>query len=200
MITATTNTAGTFTTPPSPGGCAIASGSEMPNVESRNSLKYWPQPIAMPATEMPYSMIRSQPMIQASSSPSVAYAYVYALPETGIDEASSAYASAENMQVTPASTNERTIDGPVLPIASPTITKMPVPMTAPIPSAVRSSSPTARFSALPRSSVSPTSCLGLLRANGPGREIVAMSGFSPAPASLSRLYAARRCASRSSDQ
>ena len=30
-------------------------------------------------------------MIHATSSPSVAYAYVYALPGTGIDDASSAY-------------------------------------------------------------------------------------------------------------
>jgi hypothetical protein len=36
--------------------------------------------------------------------------------------------------------------GPESPIASPMITKIPVPITAPIPSAVRSSVPTARFS------------------------------------------------------
>ena len=45
------------------------------------------------------------------------------------------------MQVRPASANERTIAGPESPIASPMITKMPVPMIAPIPSAVRSSTP-----------------------------------------------------------
>ena len=48
--------------------------------------------------------------------------------------------------MTPASTNETTIDGPDSPIASPMITKMPVPMIAPMPSAVRSSTPTARLS------------------------------------------------------
>src|SRR5688572_8362533 len=37
-----------------------------------------------------YSRMRSQPMIQAKISPSVAYAYVYALPATGIMLANSA--------------------------------------------------------------------------------------------------------------
>ena len=41
---------------------------------------------------------------------------------------------------------DRTIDGPEVVIASPMITKMPVPMIAPRPSAVRSSAPTARLS------------------------------------------------------
>jgi hypothetical protein len=63
---------------------------------------------------------------------------VYALPETGIAEASSAKASAEKTHVTPARTKARTIDGPEVVIASPMITKMPVPMIAPRPSAVRS--------------------------------------------------------------
>src|SRR5665213_3508789 len=35
------------------------------------------------ATENPYSRIRSQPITQATNSPSAAYAYVYALPATG---------------------------------------------------------------------------------------------------------------------
>src|SRR4051812_20916614 len=109
----TMNTAGTLTVPPSPGGLAIASGRVKPNAESSSSLKYWPQPTAIAATETPYSRIRSQPMIQATSSPSVAYAYVYALPETGIADASSAYDSAENAHVIPASTNDSRIDGPV---------------------------------------------------------------------------------------
>ncbi len=39
---------------------------------------------------MAYSMIRSQPMIHAISSPSVPYEYVYAEPETGTIDANSA--------------------------------------------------------------------------------------------------------------
>src|SRR3954452_10641831 len=108
-------TAGTFTVPPSPGGLAIASGSVKPNAESSSSLKYCPQPTAIAATETPYSRIRSQPMIHATSSPIVAYEYVYALPETGIVDASSAYDSAEKMHVTPARMNDRTIAGPESP-------------------------------------------------------------------------------------
>jgi hypothetical protein len=68
----TMKTAGRLTVPPSPGGLAIASGSVNPNAESSSSLKYWPQPTAIAATETPYSRIRSQPMIHATSSPSVA--------------------------------------------------------------------------------------------------------------------------------
>ena len=66
------NTAGRLNEPPSPGGLAIASGSEKPNSASSRLLKYWPQPTAIAATETAYSRIRSQPMIQASSSPIVA--------------------------------------------------------------------------------------------------------------------------------
>ena len=71
---------------------------------------------------------------------------MYALPDTGIDDASSAYESAENAHVTPASTNESRIDGPESAIASPMMTKMPVPMMAPSPSADRSRRPTTRRS------------------------------------------------------
>src|SRR5215218_715781 len=49
------------------------------------------------------------------------------------------------MQVIPARANDRMIDGPVRPTASPMITKMPVPMTAPSPREVRSRRPTARL-------------------------------------------------------
>ena len=42
---------------------------------------------------------------------------MYALPETGIVEASSEYDSAENRQVTPASAKLRMIEGPPRPIA-----------------------------------------------------------------------------------
>ena len=66
------NTAGTLNEPPSPGGLAIASGSLSPKTESSRLLKYCPQPTAIAATETAYSRIRSQPMIQASSSPIVA--------------------------------------------------------------------------------------------------------------------------------
>ena len=62
--------------PPLPGGPAIDSGSEKPKTVSRKTLRYWPQPTATAATETPYSRIRSQPMIHATSSPIVAYAYV----------------------------------------------------------------------------------------------------------------------------
>src|SRR5947208_8401625 len=88
-------------------------------------------------------------------------------------EASSPYESAENRHVTPASANEITIDGPESEIASPMITKMPVPMIAPMPSAVRSSTPTARFR--PCSSLVSRARYSVgLRANGPGRATVAI--------------------------
>src|SRR3954462_8025883 len=66
-----------------------------------------------------------------------------------------------------------TIDGPDRAIASPMITKMPVPMIAPMPSAVRSSTPTARFS--PSSPlVSRARCSVGLRAKSPGRAVAAI--------------------------
>jgi len=71
-MASTMNTAGRLTTPPSPGGPAIDSGSVTPNRLSSSSLKYWPQPTATAATETEYSRIRSQPMIHAISSPIVA--------------------------------------------------------------------------------------------------------------------------------
>ena len=71
------------------------------------------------------------------------------------------------MQVIPARANERTIAGPARPIASPMMTKIPVPMIAPIPSAVRSSAPTERWSPV-WSSASGTSWSVGLRANVPG--------------------------------
>ena len=65
-------TAGTLKTPPSSGAAVIAVGSVKPKVLSRNALRFAPQPIATAATETPYSRMRSQPMIQATISPSVA--------------------------------------------------------------------------------------------------------------------------------
>src|SRR3954463_8260169 len=169
VIASTMKTAGRLNDPPSPGGAASESGSVKPNSESARLLKYWPQPTATAATDTAYSRIRSQPMIHAAISPSVAYEYVYALPETGIEDASSANASAENAQVMPARTNERMIAGPESPIASPMTTKMPVPMIAPRPSAVRSSRPTTRASDAPFSSVSRTSVSVSLVAKRPLR-------------------------------
>src|SRR4051812_1735370 len=67
------------------------------------------------------------------------------------------------------------IDGPASPIASPLITKMPVPMMAPMPSAVRSRTPTARL----RPSSPPASWTRVsvdLRAKGPGRVAVLAMG------------------------
>ena len=64
--------AGMFTSPPSPGGSVIDSLSVTPKSESSSSTKYAPQPTATAATDTPYSRIRSQPMIQASTSPIVA--------------------------------------------------------------------------------------------------------------------------------
>src|SRR3954453_16227369 len=84
-------------------------------------------------------------------------------------EASSAKASAENAHVTPARMKETMIAGPASPIASPMITKMPVPMMAPSPSAVRSSAPTARSSWCSASSVSPTSASTGFVTNSPWR-------------------------------
>src|SRR3954447_1349750 len=90
VIASTMNTAGRLNTPPSEGDMLIASGSFTPNAASRKALTLPPQPTATAATDTPYSRIRSQPMIQATSPPLAAYEYVCALPDTGIDEASSA--------------------------------------------------------------------------------------------------------------
>src|SRR3954452_9664963 len=90
LIATTMNTAGRLKTPASDGDLEFASGSWTWNAASRKALTLPPQPTATAATDTPYSRIRSQPMIHATSSPIVAYEYVYALPDTGIDEASSA--------------------------------------------------------------------------------------------------------------
>src|SRR4051812_34013339 len=94
-------------------------------------------------------------------------------------EASSPYERAENRHVTPARANDRTIDGPASPIASPMMTKMPVPMIAPMPRAVRSRTPTARWR--PSSPlVSRARYSTGLRANGPGGDAVAIDISSSA--------------------
>ena len=55
-----------------------------------SSRKYPDQPMATPMFPTAYSMMRSQPMIQATNSPIEAYAYVYAEPATGTMAANSA--------------------------------------------------------------------------------------------------------------
>src|SRR5262249_5312589 len=72
-----------------PGAALIAAGRWIPKSASR--LTTLPdQPTATVAAPSAYSRIRSQPMTQAISSPSVAYAYVYAEPATGTVAANSA--------------------------------------------------------------------------------------------------------------
>src|SRR6267154_3128264 len=62
-----------------PASCA---GNVMPKLLSSETK--WPdQPTPTVAAPAAYSSTRSQPMIQAASSPMVAYEYVYALPATG---------------------------------------------------------------------------------------------------------------------
>ena len=94
--------------------------------------------------------------------------YVYALPDTGIDDASSAYDSAEKVHATAARTNDRMTAGPAMPAPSPMTTKMPVPMMAPTPIAVSWVAPTARLSSCPVSDVSVTSDETSRTANMPG--------------------------------
>ena len=71
MARTTITIAGTLSTPPSPGGAAIASGRTAPKT-ARASLTYWPAPTATAATETAYSSTRHQPQIQAMPSPMVA--------------------------------------------------------------------------------------------------------------------------------
>src|SRR3954447_2058100 len=71
-----------------------------------------------------------------------------------MDDASSAYDSAENVQATAASTKERMTAGPAMPAPLPITTKMPVPMMAPTPIAVSWVAPTAFLSPCPSSEVS----------------------------------------------
>ena len=82
--------AGKLMTPPSKGFVASALGRCSPNVALRKSEKYPDQPMATVAAPSAYSRMSPQPTIQAINSPSVAYTYVYALPETGTLDANSA--------------------------------------------------------------------------------------------------------------
>src|SRR3954454_4972309 len=63
-----------------------------------------------------------------------------------MEEASSAYDRAENVQATAASTKDRMTAGPAVTAPSPITTKMPVPMIAPTPIAVSPTGPTERLS------------------------------------------------------
>jgi len=96
-------------------------------------------------------------MIHANSSPRVAYAYVYALPEIGIIAANSEYVMAAKALVTPARMIEMTMadPAPTWPesplIAVPIAAKMPAPMMAPMPRAVSWTGPSVRRSPPPAS-------------------------------------------------
>src|SRR5690606_33082371 len=79
--------AGRLTAPSS----ALASEAGNSNgVPSSTEMRYADQPEDTAAAPTMNSRIRSHPMIQATSSPSVAYEKVYALPATGTVEANSA--------------------------------------------------------------------------------------------------------------
>src|SRR5262245_21066884 len=71
-----------------------------------------------------------------------------------MDEASSAYDSAENVHATAARANDKTTAGPAMPTPWPMMTKMPVPIMAPTPMAISCVPLTARFSSCPVSWVS----------------------------------------------
>ena len=72
-----------------PGGPVSETGIGRPTSLARLTT-YPDQPTATVDVLKAYSRIKSQPMIQAASSPTVAYAYVYALPATGTIAANSA--------------------------------------------------------------------------------------------------------------
>ncbi len=91
MIASTISTAGRLITAPGmvPGAAHIQTGSCQPK-PARIRWKYPLHPIATVMEPTAYSRMRSQPIVQATISPSVAYAYAYALPEIGIIAANSA--------------------------------------------------------------------------------------------------------------
>jgi hypothetical protein len=62
----------------------------LPGKNSSSLLRYSLHAMPTVAAPIAYSSTRSQPMIHATSSPSVAYEYVYALPAIGIIDANSA--------------------------------------------------------------------------------------------------------------
>ena len=106
-----------------------------------------------------------------------------------MDEASSAYDSAENVQATAASTKDRMTAGPAMPAPSPITTKMPVPMMAPTPIAVSWVAPTAFFRPWPSSVVSVISERTSRIAKIPGfcPDAVAMLSPPSTPAAAARV-------------
>src|SRR2546428_11304369 len=71
------------------GEAASCAGNDIPKLLSREAK--WPdQPTPTVAAPAAYSRTKSQPMIQATISPMVAYEDVYALPATGTADAISA--------------------------------------------------------------------------------------------------------------
>src|SRR5690242_6614705 len=67
-----------------------AGGFACHGAEVTTTFKYWDQPDATVAAPSASSRIKSQPMIQATSSPRLAYENVYAEPATGTTDANSA--------------------------------------------------------------------------------------------------------------
>src|SRR6185369_7978593 len=74
--------------PLSSGALVSAAGRWIPPA-ARMLTTYCDQPTATADADIRYSSDRFQPMIHATDSPSVQYAYVYALPDTGIIAANS---------------------------------------------------------------------------------------------------------------
>ena len=72
-----------------PGAAANAAGKSIPTKSWRKLLRCPDQPTATVAAPSAYSRIKSQPMIHATNSPSVAYPYVYADPAMGTVDANS---------------------------------------------------------------------------------------------------------------
>src|SRR5213082_431400 len=93
------------------GGAVRLAGIRTPNRPSSDTK--WPdQPTPTVAAPAAYSSTRSQPMIQAASSPMVAYEYVYALPATGTALAISAWHRPANPQAMPTRIIESGTAGP----------------------------------------------------------------------------------------
>src|SRR6185436_14567725 len=74
---------------PSASTISTAGRLMMAPVVARKLSTYCDQPTATADADIRYSSDKFQPMIQATDSPSVQYAYVYALPDTGIIAANS---------------------------------------------------------------------------------------------------------------
>src|ERR1044072_5270005 len=100
VTTATMNTAGRlniapvakkpFSSDQSIGALLSAAGIKFRPSSPRTFTRYRDQPTDTVEAANRYSSTRFQPMNQATPSPSVAYEYAYALPDTGIIEGNSA--------------------------------------------------------------------------------------------------------------